>query len=130
MNNDLATEAKVLLKYITAENPSEQLIDRYIAAVIEKCNRKPIKLPKLFIFIPWSLNFFEPIGKGVSDRQKLLVRRIQIAVSVAESTTEYFEIFCLINKKSKIKVMLEFFKIGLQELLFIPFRIVSNWVYK
>ena len=130
MNNDLAIEASVILKYITAENPSKQLIDRYIAAVMEKCNRKPIKLLKLFILMPWTLNFFEPIGKGVSDRQRLLVKRIQIAVSVAESTTEYVEIFCLIDKKSKIKVLFEFFIIGLQELLFIPFRIVCNWVYK
>jgi len=130
MNNDLIIEANVLLKYITSESPSEQLIDRYINAVMEKCNRKPIKLPKLFILAPWAINFFEPVGRGSSDNQRLLVRRIQIAVSIAESTTEYFEIFCLIDKKSKIKVLFEFFIIGLQELLFMPFRIVCNWVYK
>jgi hypothetical protein len=124
----LNNEGYVLLSYVLQDTPPPILVQRYVDAVHKRIGDYSISLPAPVRLWPALLRLWEPLGKGRTDYQRELVRRLQFAVSLAETDPSGSRAFCETKGKNLFTAMLGISGIMLVEVVAIPFRLINTFL--
>jgi len=124
----LYLEGYILLSYVQQRAPKPALVERYVDAIHYKIGYRSIFLPMPVRKWPALLCLWEPLGKGKTVHQKELIRRLQFAVSLAETDPSSADIFCEIKGMNFFVLIINFSRIFFSEVIALPFRIVNTFL--
>jgi hypothetical protein len=122
--NDLETEARTLLRYLTGCDPARAIVDRYIASVSQSVDSVPMALPGPIRRFPFLLRFGDPLLGRLR-----MNRRLKIASILAEGSPEGITVFFPVEKRSAARTVAGILWLGLVEgILLAPRLVASTWL--
>jgi len=127
LNNSFADEGRIFLNYVLRAEPEPYLVKRYADALRQVNADQPLDLPVLINRFPSLLRFVEPLGKGRTQYQKELIKRIQYAVSLAETDPSGAGAFCEIENNNILVSLISIGVAVLTEILVLPFRLINTF---
>ena len=128
--NSFADEGRVFLNYVLQAEPEPYLVKRYTEALHKVNAHQPLDLPVFIRRFPSLLRFVEPLGKGRTLHQKELVKRIQYAVSLAETDPSGAVTFCQTKHNNIVVTLISISVVVFTEMLVLPFRLINTFLGK
>jgi hypothetical protein len=122
-------ESVALLTYVLGRRPSAALKDRYRRAIAQQ-SAAPIGLPNIVTRWPALLRMLEPLGGPRTGRRAVLKSRLNIAMTLVETSTEGVDRLRRPLAANRIAVLLRLLGALTLDALMLPARLVSPLLWR
>ena len=124
LEEQIGTEAEILLTYILGCHPPKSLIDRYSIIISNSENPNPVLLSKIFIKFPKLVRFIEPLNFTSKSKNSVLRQRLLLAQRIAEYSPEGARVFFSFQNCPLHICVFKIFLLCVIEFLILPFRLI------
>ncbi|MAR76709.1 MAG: hypothetical protein CML28_02860 [Rhizobiales bacterium] len=119
-------EGEIILTYILGARPSKKIIMRYSDAISKSMdNPEVLRFNYLLIKFPRLLCIIDPLFKPKDKLMKSFQNRLNVALVVADTSTEATRLFYNMEGDNKIKLIFRLLFKLIIELLIIPLRLIQ-----
>lgn len=122
----LIFEGRILLGYLAGERPSPVLVRRYVRALQNLGEQRPLTLPGLVQKFPTLLRFMEPVTVSSDGISPCLNRRLEIALSVLEMSPQGARLFSAYTPANKLLKWGRLFLTLVVECFALPVRLLRR----